>query len=95
MLGTCIEIMWEYYGSNKLLATYIEITLEYTNYGAARYQSRQLPKIVLHMCIHMKKSSEDKIRGRCYDHTYLRFSPIFGKKLAFFSKTIVMIQIFA
>jgi hypothetical protein len=35
-------------------------------------------------------------RGRCYDHNFLRFLPIFGeKKLAFFSKTNVMITIFA
>jgi hypothetical protein len=33
------------------------------------------------------------IRGRCYDHNFLRFSTIFGKKLAFFSKTNVMIKI--
>jgi hypothetical protein len=32
-------------------------------------------------------------RGRCYDHNFLRFSTIFGKKLAFFSKTNVMIKI--
>jgi hypothetical protein len=31
--------------------------------------------------------------GRCYDHNHWqRFLPIFGKKLAFFSKTNVMIQ---
>jgi hypothetical protein len=32
-------------------------------------------------------------RGRCYGHNFLRFLPIFDKKLAFFSKTIVMIKI--
>jgi hypothetical protein len=32
-------------------------------------------------------------RGRCYEHNFLRFSTIFGKKLAFFSKTNVMIKI--
>jgi hypothetical protein len=26
-------------------------------------------------------------RGRCYDHNFWRFLPIFGEKLAFFSKT--------
>jgi hypothetical protein len=31
-------------------------------------------------------------RGRCYDHNFQRFLPIFGKKLAFFSKTNVMIK---
>jgi hypothetical protein len=31
--------------------------------------------------------------GQCYDHNFLRFSPIFCKKLAFFSKTNVMIKI--
>jgi hypothetical protein len=32
-------------------------------------------------------------RGRCYDHRFLRFSTIFGDKMAFFSKTNVMIKI--
>jgi hypothetical protein len=33
-------------------------------------------------------------RGRCYDHNFLRFSTTFSnKKLAFFSKTNVMIKI--
>jgi hypothetical protein len=33
-------------------------------------------------------------RGRCYDHNFLRFSPIFGKKnLRFSQKTNVMIKI--
>jgi hypothetical protein len=31
--------------------------------------------------------------GRCYDHNFWRFLTIFGKKLAFFSKTNVMIKI--
>jgi hypothetical protein len=31
--------------------------------------------------------------GRCYDHNFLRFLAIFCKKLAFFSKTNVMIKI--
>jgi hypothetical protein len=31
-------------------------------------------------------------RGRCYDHNFLQFLPIFGEKLAFFSKTNVMIK---
>jgi hypothetical protein len=30
--------------------------------------------------------------GRCYDHNFLRFSPIFGEKMAFFSKTNVTIH---
>jgi hypothetical protein len=34
------------------------------------------------------------IWGRCYYHNFLRFSTIFGKKLAFFSNTNVMIKIF-
>jgi hypothetical protein len=29
--------------------------------------------------------------GRCYDHKFLRFSPIFGEKMAFFLNTNVMI----
>jgi hypothetical protein len=33
--------------------------------------------------------------GQCYDHNFLRFLPIFGEKFAFFSKTNVMITIFA
>jgi hypothetical protein len=32
------------------------------------------------------------IWGRCYDHNFLRFLPIFGEKMAFFSKTNVMIK---
>jgi hypothetical protein len=31
--------------------------------------------------------------GRCYDHNFLRFLTIFGKKLAFFSKNNVMVKI--
>jgi hypothetical protein len=34
-------------------------------------------------------------RGRCYDHKFLRFLPIFGEKIGVFSKTNVMIKIFA
>jgi hypothetical protein len=35
-------------------------------------------------------------RGRCYDNNFLRFLPIYpAKKLPFFSKTNVMITIFA
>jgi hypothetical protein len=33
-------------------------------------------------------------RDRCYDHNFLRFLTIFGKKLAFFLKTNVMIKFF-
>jgi hypothetical protein len=33
-------------------------------------------------------------RGRCYDYNFLRFLLIFGKKLAFFSKTNVVINFF-
>jgi hypothetical protein len=32
--------------------------------------------------------------GRCYDHNFLRFFPIFGEKLAFFLYTNVMINFF-
>jgi hypothetical protein len=32
------------------------------------------------------------IWGRCYDHNFLRFSPIFGEKMAFFSKNNVVIK---
>jgi hypothetical protein len=35
------------------------------------------------------------IWGRCYDHNFLRFLTIFGGKMAFFSKTNVMIKIFS
>jgi hypothetical protein len=38
-----------------------------------------------------KKSAKN--RGRCYDHNFRRFLTIFGKKLAFFLKTNVMIKI--
>jgi hypothetical protein len=31
--------------------------------------------------------------GRCYDYNFLRFSTIFGKKMAFFSKTNAMIKV--
>jgi hypothetical protein len=31
--------------------------------------------------------------GRCYDHNFLRFLTIFGEKMAFFSKTNVLIKI--
>jgi hypothetical protein len=31
--------------------------------------------------------------GRFYDHNFLRFSTIFGEKIAFFSKTNVVIKI--
>jgi hypothetical protein len=31
-------------------------------------------------------------RGRCYGHNFLRFLPIFGEKIAFFSKLKVMIK---
>jgi hypothetical protein len=33
-------------------------------------------------------------RGRCYNHNFLRFLTIFGKKSAFFSKTNVMLIFF-
>jgi hypothetical protein len=39
--------------------------------------------------------SVSRNRGRCYDHNFLRFSTIFGEKLAFFSKNNVMIKSFA
>jgi hypothetical protein len=39
-------------------------------------------------------STKQGDQGRCYDHNFLRFSPIFGgKKLPFSSKTNVMIKI--
>jgi hypothetical protein len=41
------------------------------------------------------RNSAHNSRGRCYDHNFLRFLPIFGEKMAFFSKTDVMITIFA
>jgi hypothetical protein len=34
-------------------------------------------------------------RGRCDDHNFLRFLQIFGEKIGVFSKTNVMIKIFA
>jgi hypothetical protein len=39
------------------------------------------------------KVNDRVTRGRCYDHNFLRFLPIFGEKMAFFSKTNVMIKI--
>jgi hypothetical protein len=33
--------------------------------------------------------------GRCYDHNFLRFLTIFGKKMAFFLNTNVMINFFS
>jgi hypothetical protein len=33
-------------------------------------------------------------RGRCHDHNFQRFFPIFGKKLTFFLNTNVMINFF-
>jgi hypothetical protein len=51
---------------------------------------RNLPKVDNHPL------GEAKIRpiwDRCYDHNFLRFLPIFGEKMAFFSKTNVMIKI--
>jgi hypothetical protein len=43
---------------------------------------------------HVTANVETRVtRGRCYDHNFLRFSTIFGEKLAFFSKTNVMIKI--
>jgi hypothetical protein len=33
-----------------------------------------------------------KVVGLCYDHNFLRFSPIFGEKIAFFLNTNVMIN---
>jgi hypothetical protein len=33
-----------------------------------------------------------KSKGRCYDHSFLRFSTIFSKKLAFSTKTNVTIK---
>jgi hypothetical protein len=40
-----------------------------------------------------KRQICDPSWGRCYDLNFLRFSTIFGKKLAFFSKINVMIKI--
>jgi hypothetical protein len=31
--------------------------------------------------------------GQCYNHNFLRYSPIFGEKMSFFLKTNVMILI--
>jgi hypothetical protein len=36
-----------------------------------------------------------EIWGRCYDHNFLRFFPIFGEKMAFFLNTNVMIKLFS
>jgi hypothetical protein len=42
------------------------------------------------------RSSRLKLAGgRCYDHNFLRFWPIFGEKIGVFSKTNVMIKNFA
>jgi hypothetical protein len=42
---------------------------------------------------HADPEIRSKFRGRCYDHNFPRFLPIFGKKMALFSKTNVMIKI--
>jgi hypothetical protein len=41
----------------------------------------------------LASAAEIESRGRCYDHNFLRFLPNFGKQLAFFSKTNIMIKI--
>jgi hypothetical protein len=38
------------------------------------------------------EGTEASSRGQCYDHKFLRFSTIFGEKLAFSQKTNVMIK---
>jgi hypothetical protein len=40
----------------------------------------------------LSKRSRQWIGGRCYDHNFLRFLPIFDEKMAFFSKSNVMIK---
>jgi hypothetical protein len=67
----------------------------------------QLLWCVFHVCTYLRrvcqmiesigdgkiKANENRVtRGRCYDHNFLRFSTILGKKLAFFSKTNAMIK---
>jgi hypothetical protein len=32
-------------------------------------------------------------RGRCYDHNFLRFLPIFGEKIGVFSKTNFLLNL--
>jgi hypothetical protein len=39
------------------------------------------------------KSFDFKIRGRCYDHNFLRFSPIFGGKNWRFSQKPIYVMI--
>jgi hypothetical protein len=43
--------------------------------------------------LHFGRYFHKPIWGRCYDHNFLRFLTIFGEKVAFFSKTNVMINI--
>jgi hypothetical protein len=41
-----------------------------------------------------EKGSLAQSRGRCYDHNFLRFFPIFGENMAFFFNTNIMINFF-
>jgi hypothetical protein len=43
--------------------------------------------------LHFGRFFRKLIWGRCNDYNFLRFSTIFGEKMAFFSKTNVMIKI--
>jgi hypothetical protein len=49
----------------------------------------------LHRVIHIKFAKGIHIWGRCYDHNFLRFSPIFGEKIGVFLKKQCYDQIFA
>jgi hypothetical protein len=40
------------------------------------------PSLIL-LCNHVRRRNSDVSWGRCYDHYFCRFSPIFGKKLRF------------
>jgi hypothetical protein len=39
--------------------------------------------------LNQQKMSCHSSRGRCYEHNFRRFSPIFGEKMAFFLKANV------
>jgi hypothetical protein len=47
------------------------------------------------LCYILDKEFTKRIRGRCYDSNFLRFSPIFGEKIGVFLKNQCYDQNFA
>jgi hypothetical protein len=60
-----------------------------------KYKFLQRKKTLQKSLSKITRKKNRPIRGRCYDHNFLRFLPIFCEKLAFFSKTNVNVTIFA